>query len=169
MDTHYKLHNLGLKRCFLGYVQLKHCPACFYNHGANSVLCACVVSFSVNASVFSVNICSLVTWYSLIRLRVHSSYTHNFVITPTYNVWRYSLGSVARLRIIFFRVLMMTLSSANYALNDHSHSVTTQRSTDLTISTSWLVPRTRLACAALTCAMPTWILLVWIHSLCRSF
>lgn len=79
------------------------------------------------------------------------------------------MGIAAKLRPMFFKVLTIALSIAMSMLKAPSGSATAQRSTDWTISAAWVVPSAKLVDGTLIYHVPTWILIIYIYSLRRSF
>lgn len=90
-------------------------------------------------------------------------------ITPTCIVWINSLGSVAKLRPIFFREMTIALLVAASTLKAPSGNETTQRSKDQTISSIWVIPSAKLVNEMLVCTELASILVFWTCSLHTSF
>ena len=136
---------------------------------ASFELCTWIVSLSFRACAFSTNIFFILHPVLLIKLEACFSQDLNSAVTLVCSAWRNLLGSTTIFSSMFLRVLMMILSSTDYALRDPSDKATFRRSTTLTSSVIWLVRGARLICAFLAWPVPTCILLVWISSLRRTF
>lgn len=112
-------------------------------------MCVWSASFSFKACIFSANIFSLFTLYSLIRLKARCSLVLNSSATPIYNAWRVSFESATIFSHMFLIVLRIMRSSMDSAWIDPSGKDIVLRSRVLAKFVAWLVSVVRIACSTL--------------------